>query len=74
VWRVAYQALGFGVSGSGLYLDPGQDLVRFALNAIHWMPLLILDVLTSPILNRYVALAPAVQPWPGVAACWYCWY
>ena len=62
-WRATYQALGFGVFGSGLYLDPAQDPIRFLLNAVHWMPMLIVDVLTSPILNRYTALAPAVQPW-----------
>jgi hypothetical protein len=63
VWRAVYQALGFGVADSGLYLDPGTAPIGFALNAAHWMPMLTLDVLTVPILNRHAMLAPAAQPW-----------
>jgi len=69
-WRAAYHALGFGVFGSGLYLDPGQDPVHFVLNAVNWMPILVLDVLTRPILNRYSMLSPAIQAMgSGVQVC-----
>lgn len=28
-WRIGYQALGYGASGSGLYLDPGREPLAF---------------------------------------------
>jgi len=33
-WRVVYHALGYGTSGSGVYLDPGRDAAAF----LHLLP------------------------------------
>ena len=33
-WRVAYAHLGYGVAGSGIYLDPGHDSVAFLTSAV----------------------------------------
>lgn len=74
VWRLAYQALGFGVAHSGLYVDPGGEPLRYALNLLEWGPILIVDVFTIPILGKYASLAPAFQPlarglsWVGLLA------
>lgn len=48
VWRVVYGALGYGVAGSGIYLDPGGDPVRFAAAAATRLPLLLLGQLGLP--------------------------
>ncbi|HUQ01802.1 MAG TPA: hypothetical protein VM261_04865 [Kofleriaceae bacterium] len=47
-WRVAYQLLGYGVHGSGVYLDPGSDPVGFAGAAVERVPLLLLGQLGLP--------------------------
>lgn len=62
-WRVAYRVLGFGVAHSGLYVDPASEPARYLLNLLEWGPLLLLDVITSPILGKYASLGPGLQPW-----------
>jgi len=62
-WRVTYQALGFGTACSGLYVDPGSEPVRFALNLLEWGPLVMVDVFTRPFLGKYACLAPHLQSW-----------
>jgi len=48
VWRVVYQLLGYGVAGSGIYLDPGADPVGFIAVALVRVPLLLLGQLGLP--------------------------
>lgn len=48
VWRVAYQALGYGVAGSGVYVDPGAQPLAFAAAAAERVPLLLLGQLGLP--------------------------
>lgn len=43
IWRLAYQSLGFVVWGSGFYVDPGQEPVRFATAVIERGPILLLS-------------------------------
>jgi hypothetical protein len=62
-WRGTYQALGFGVAQSGLYVDPGGEPLRYVRNLFEWGPILLLDVFTSPILGKYASLAPQIKPW-----------
>jgi hypothetical protein len=47
-WRVVYVALGYGVAGSGIYLDPGTAPGSFAAAAIERIPLLLLGQLGLP--------------------------
>jgi hypothetical protein len=47
-WRIVYQLLGYGVAGSGIYLDPGADPVAFAAAAVERVPLLLLGQLALP--------------------------
>ncbi len=62
-WRGIYHALGFGVSCSGLYIDPGGEPVRYALNLLEWCPLLVLDQFTGSVAAKYAMLSPWIQPW-----------
>ncbi len=37
-WRLLYNALGYGIKGSGLYLDPGYDPVGFTIALLQRWP------------------------------------
>lgn len=54
VWRMVYNHLGYGSSGSGGYIDPGSDPLRFAQTLVLRMPALLLAELygvSSSVLN-----------------------
>lgn len=48
VWRVVYRALGYGVSGSSLYVDPLGEPVRFALRFLERAPVLLFAQVGGP--------------------------
>lgn len=77
-WRVAYQAMGRGAHGSGLYVDPVREPLRFVLAAAERAPVLMLGELGLPPAEAYVfypfqaaqlALAVAVS----LGFLWLCW-
>lgn len=47
-WRALYVALGYGVAGSGIYVDPGKTPLLFAEHAFFRMPVLLLSQLAAP--------------------------
>ena len=47
-WRVLYAHLGYGVAGSGIYLDPGSDPGAFVAAAATRIPFLLLGQLGLP--------------------------
>jgi hypothetical protein len=47
-WRVIYAKLGYGVVGSGIYLDPGGDPFAFVSAAATRLPLLLAGALALP--------------------------
>jgi len=47
-WRIVYAQLGYGVAGSGIYLDPGADPGAFACAASTRLPFLLLGQLSLP--------------------------
>ena len=48
VWRVAYVLLGYGVSGSGVYVNPGSAPFEFAKVALERVPVLLLAAVALP--------------------------
>lgn len=60
-WRVAYQALGYGTAGSGVYLDPGADPVAFVTAAAERLPLLLFGQL-GPVWSDLGSLYPMMGP------------
>ena len=48
IWRVIYAHLGYGVAGSGIYLDPGADPGGFLAEAATRLPFLLLGQLALP--------------------------
>jgi hypothetical protein len=41
VWRVIYNALGYGASGSGFIIDPGREPLRYAQAVLERAPILL---------------------------------
>lgn len=76
IWRVAYNALGYGSSGSGFYIDPASDPVRFAGNIMLRLPTLLLAQVFGVPSATLNLLAPAQQALYATAAavalalCW----
>ena len=48
IWRIIYLKLGYGAAGTGLYLDPGQNLIRFLNELVQRLPVLLLGQLGMP--------------------------
>lgn len=80
LWRLVYTALGYGVHGSWLYIDPISDPVVFLHNLWLYLPVLFLGLfagidstffifLSSPWWQLQLALAMAVIP----VALWLFW-
>lgn len=59
-WRVAYIFMGYGVEGTGLYLDVGRHPVEFLLNTARNACVLILAQLTLPVSTQ---VATATGGW-----------
>jgi len=62
VWRIAYDALGYGVTGSLLYTDPVHQPMRFVSDTMHYLPVLLFC--------QFAASDPMVWnflPWPWTA-------
>ncbi len=55
-WRIVWMQLGFGISGNGLYIDPGHDPLRFLAAAAVRAPLLLLGQFGLPPSDLYAAL------------------
>lgn len=76
IWRVAYSALGYGSSGSGFYVDPASDPVRFVGHVMLRMPTLLLAQVIGVSSATLLLLAPAAQVLYAAAAaavlalCW----
>jgi hypothetical protein len=65
VWRAGYDLLGYGVHGSGLYVDPIGSPATFALAALERLPVLLLSLLALPwadLWELYPLTVPALQP------------
>ncbi len=59
-WRAVYSRAGFGATGSGLYIDPGREPVRFALALLERGPILIQGLFALPPAELYPVVSPAM--------------
>ena len=65
VWRITYQALGYGALGSGVYIDPGAEPLAFAQAALIRAPVLLLSTFALPwadFWDVYPLLLPSARP------------
>lgn len=65
-WRLCCLQLGYGASGSGLYVDPLADPVGFARAASERFPVLVLGLFLGPFADLW-ELYPLLSPWLRVA-------
>jgi hypothetical protein len=64
-WRAAYVHLGYGASGSGVYLDPGSEPLVFAQAALTRLPVLLLGTFGLPwsdLWDAYPLFLPELRP------------
>ncbi len=69
LWRLQYNNLGYGTTGSGLYLDPGKQPGEFVLALAERWPLLLIDQWTQIDVDAWAFLSRSGQlVCSGVAA------
>jgi hypothetical protein len=57
VWRTMYQVMGYGAWGSGFYLDPVRDPLRFAAAVLERGPVLLMSLWSLPDPGIYAVLS-----------------
>jgi len=60
VWRLLYDLFGYGVHGSGLYIDPGQDPLGFAMATLLRWPVLQLGQWLQLVVDAVMFVPPPV--------------
>lgn len=66
-WRLAYNWMGFGAYGIGLYVDPGRSLADFVVSAVQTVPVMLGSLLTT-VDSAIASLAPERRIWMVVAS------
>jgi hypothetical protein len=66
-WKLCCIRLGYGASGSGVYVDPVSDPIRFAWASAERLPVLTLALIAVPFADFW-EVYPLFSPWlrPGV--------
>lgn len=55
-WAIVYRAFGFGVKGSGMYIEPVREPVAYATSVVQSLPLLVAAELGAPAPDLYAFL------------------
>jgi hypothetical protein len=65
LWRIAYGAMGYGASGSGVYFDPAREPIAFVSALPERLPALLVGQLALPAsdLASLVVFAPRSVAW-----------
>ncbi|MBN1316951.1 MAG: glycosyltransferase family 39 protein [Anaerolineales bacterium] len=58
VWRVVYTALGYGASGTLLYIDPILDPADFIVQLLTRFPILLFSAVGAPVVELLLAFSP----------------
>lgn len=66
-WWIVYKYLGYGVSGSGVYIDPGQYPIFFIKSIFERFPILFMGQMAMPPSQTYMYL-----PKSEANILWYC--
>ncbi len=70
-WRAVYTRLGYGVSGSGVYFDPGHSVLAYLAQLPHRFPFLLVGQIGLPrsdAAEAYEYMAPSAMAWMTVFA------
>jgi hypothetical protein len=68
LWRLGYNAAGFGAVHSGLYVDPGREPIRFLLAAAERLPLLMFGQVAQFPVDAWGLAGPGVRAGLAVLA------
>ncbi len=60
LWRAVYTRMGYGASGSGLYIDPGREPLHFLSALLVRGPILLVGELFVPPSEAYMLSSPGV--------------
>jgi hypothetical protein len=63
LWRLIYNLLGYGLSGVGLYVDPVNDPLRYALAVLKRAPVLLMGQLTLLSPDLLMAASEPLKMW-----------
>jgi len=72
-WRITYQALGYGVVGSGHYLDPVMNPVAFVGRLVTQIPVLVMGHLAASPLDGLVVYPHLLWVCLVVGGLWFAW-
>ncbi len=72
-WRVLYQAMGYGVVGSGHYLDPLMDTGAFVVRLFTQVPVLVMGHLAASPLDGLVVFPELLPLSLLVGVLWFAW-
>ena len=61
LWRIVYEALGYGVFGSGLYLDPLNEPLTYSLTLFERVPLLLTGQLAFQAIDLVLAVSESIR-------------
>jgi hypothetical protein len=73
VWRLVYQALGYGVVGSGHYLDPVMTPIAFVARLVTQIPVLVMGHLAASPLDGLVVFPEMLPLSLLVGVLWFAW-
>ncbi|MFH1743502.1 MAG: hypothetical protein ABIH23_31240 [bacterium] len=68
IWRVVYNILGYGASGSDTYVDPIREPLRFCFAVLQRLPILLFGGLAWPPADIYLFFSTHVAPIFAVTA------
>jgi hypothetical protein len=58
VWRLVYTGLGYGASGTSLYIDPILDPLNFIAQALTRYPVLLFSDVGLPLVDLFIGFSP----------------
>lgn len=58
IWRLAYTGLGYGASGTLLYIDPILDPVGFVTQLVTRFPILLFSAVVAPVVEMLLGFSP----------------
>lgn len=63
LWRLVYNLLGYGAVGSGLYIDPIREPLRFLSASAERVPILLWGIIGWPPSDLYMLFSDISQKW-----------
>lgn len=62
-WRIVYNFFGYGAIGSGFYIDPVRDPLRFAIASLERIPIQLWGLIAFPPADLYMLFSVQARVW-----------